>query len=394
VVLPFANMSGDPDMGYFSDGMTEDIILELSKNPDLRVVSRNSSFTYRGRAVKARQVSEELGVRYVLEGSVRKQGDKVRITAQLIDATTDSHVWADRFDEEGTDVFALQDRVAKRIDATLSGQEGKIRDVEYERVWRMDASKLEEYDYYLRGHSIMYRFTPEDMQKAREIWQEGLRRFPESGLLRIKVGWTHWHYFFQGWSTEPEKDLERAYELVQEGLADEDLPLVGQWNGHWLNAFVQLFLKRNYEQALEEAKMTVEIVPNDSETLAHVALVAIYVGNPDLALEWVNRAISREPHVPDWYYLHRGLAYHRKGDCEGTFREFENVPWPAYDKDTASATCYVERNQLDKAQAELAKMWDNHPDFTAASLRLRLPYKDKEFSEQFFADLGRAGLPE
>ncbi|MEJ2123031.1 MAG: tetratricopeptide repeat protein, partial [Alphaproteobacteria bacterium] len=179
---------------------------------------------------------------------------------------------------------------------------------------------------------------------------------------------------------------------VQEGLADENLPLVGQWNGHWLNALVQLFYKRNYEQALEEAKITVGIVPNDSETLAHVALVAIYAGDSDLALEWINRAISREPHVPGWYYLHRGLAYHRKGNCDRAFQEFEKVPWPAYDKEAASATCYVERGQLDKAQAELAELHDNHPGFTTASLRLRLPYKDNEFSEQYFATLAKAGL--
>ena len=394
VVLPFDNLSGTPDLEYFSDGMTEDIITELSKNPDLKVVSRISSFTYKNKSVPARQVSDELGVRYVLEGSVRKQGDTVRITAQLIDATTDAHVWADRFDEEGTDVFALQDRVTSRIGATLGGHEGTYRKAEYKRVWEMDAARLEEYDYYLRGHSVFFRFTPEDMLKAREIWQEGLRKFPDSGLMRVKIGWSHWHFFFREWSATPEKDLERAYELVQEGLADENLPLVGQWYGHWLNAFVQLFHKRDHERALEEAMITVGIAPNDSETLGYNALVPIYAGNPDLALQWVNRAISREPHVPDWFYLHRGLAYHRKGDCDRALEEFEKVPWPAYEKETASAMCYVERAKLNDARAELAKMQEHYPDFTSGSLRFRLPYKDQKFSERFFEALGEAGLPE
>jgi TolB-like protein/class 3 adenylate cyclase len=393
-VLPFDNMSGDAELDYFSDGMTEDIIMELSKNPDLKVVSRNSSFTYRDKAVKVRQVSEELGVRYVLEGSVRKQGDKVRITAQLIDATTDSHVWADRFDEEGTDVFALQDRVAQRIDATLSGQEGKIRDAEYERVRQMDAAKLEEYDYFLRGHSIMYGFTPEAMLKAREIWQEGLRKFPESGLLRAKIGWTHFFFFHFGWSSEPEKDLARAYALAQEGLADENLPPVGQWNGHWLNAFVQLWQKRDFDRALEEAITTLAIVPNDSDTLAFNAAIAVYAGKPDLALEWVGRAISREPYIPEWYYIHLGQAYHVKGDCDRAVDAFLKVPWPALDKSTSLVACYVEIDRLDDARAEMAALLEARPGLTARIIEKGLPYRDQEFFDRVLSALVAAGLPE
>jgi TolB-like protein/Tfp pilus assembly protein PilF len=393
-VLPFANMSGDSDLDYFSDGMTEDIILELSKNPDLKVVSRNSSFTYRNKAVKARQVSEELGVRYVLEGSVRKQGNKVRITAQLIDATTDSHVWADRFDEQGTDVFALQDRIAQRIDATLSGQKGKIRDAEYERAWQMDAAKLEEYDYFLRGHSIMYGFTPQAMLKAREIWQEGLRKFPESGLLRVKIGWTHFFFFHFGWSDEPEKDLEHAYQLAQEGLADENLPLVGQWNGHWLNAFVQLWHKRDFDRALEEAITTLAIVPNDSDTLAFNAAIAVYAGKPDLALEWVSRAISREPYVPEWYYIHLGQAYHYKGDCGRAVDAFTKVPWPALDKSTSLVACYVELGKIDDARIELANLLDSRPALAATNIGHGLPYRDQDFFHRLLSALVESGLPE
>ena len=394
VVLPFANMSGDADLGYFSDGMTEDIITELSKNPDLKVVSRNSSFTYKGKVVKARQVSEELGVRYVLEGSVRKQGDKVRITAQLIDATTDAHVWAERFDEEGTDIFALQDRVTEKIGATLSGHEGKIREAEYQRVWAMDAAKLEEYDYYLRGHSVFLDFTPEAMLKSRDIWQEGLRKFPDSGLMRVKIGWSYYQLFNFNWSNEPEKELERAYQWVQEGLGDQNLPLAGQWNGHWLNALVQVYHKRDFEAGLREARTTVEIVPKDPVTLALTAVVPMFAGKPDLAIDWVNRAIDHEVQVPGWFYTIRGLAYHVKGDCRRAIEDHEKSPRPYFDKSASLATCYVELGRLDDAKAEIEKLREAWPDLTLARIGLWLPYKDQAFLNRVLAALLESGLPE
>jgi TolB-like protein/class 3 adenylate cyclase len=393
-VLPFDNMSGDPDMDYFSDGMTEDIITELSKNPDLKVASRSSSFTYRDQAVKVRRVGEELGVRYVLEGSVRKQGDTVRITAQLIDATTDAHIWADRFDEEGTDIFALQDRITEKIAATLGGGTGRIRRAEYERVWEMDAAKLEEYDYYLRGHSIFFGFTPEAMLKARQIWQEGLRKFPESGLLRVKIGWTHFQFFIFGWSTEPDKDLEQAYQWAQEGLTDQNMPPAGRWNGHWLNALVHLYHKRDYDTALDEAMKTLEIIPNDPTTLVSLAAVPIFAGKPDLAIEWVNRAMRRETPVPDWFYMHLGLAYHGKGDCDRAVEQHEKVPWPALDKSTSQAACYIELGRIDDAKAELARMLEACPEVTITRTNLHLPYRDLALLGRVHAALGTAGLPE
>jgi tetratricopeptide (TPR) repeat protein len=258
----------------------------------------------------------------------------------------------------------------------------------------MDAAKLEEYDYFLRGHSIMYGFTPEAMLKAREIWQEGLLKFPESGLLRVKIGWTHFFFFHFGWSSEPEKDLARAYALAQEGLADENLPLVGQWNGHWLNAFVQLWHKRDFDRALEEAITTLAIVPNDSDTLAFNAAIAVYAGKPELALEWVNRAISREPHVPDWYYIHLGQAYHARGDCNRAVEAFEKVPWAGLDKSTPLIACYIEFDRLDDAKAELARMLEAWPGVTITGTDLYLPYKDQAFADRMHAALGTAGLPE
>ncbi len=393
-VLPFDNMSSDVGLDYFSDGITEDIITELSKNPDIKVIARNSSFTYKGKTVKAQQIGNELGVRYVLKGSVRKQGDKVRITAQLIDANSDLHVWADRFDEEGTDIFAIQDRITKRIDTTLGGHGGRIRETEYQRVWKMDAAKLEEYDYYLRGHSVFFGYTPEAMIESREIWQEGLRKFPGSGLLRIKIAWGYFQFFYQPWGFEREANLKRAYELLQEGLADKDLPLVGRWYGHWLNAFVQLHLKRNYDLALEEAMKTIEMAPNHSDALVDNAQILVYAGNPDLAIEWITRAINVEPYVPDWYYQNLGQAYFAKGNCQQAVKEGVKVDWVAVDRNTAMATCFVEIGQIDDAMAALKKLLEIQPDITASNLDRYLPYKNETILERMRIALAQLGLTE
>jgi len=393
-VLPFENMSGGPETDYFSDGMTEDIITELSMFPTLKVISRTSSFAYKGKPLTAQQVGKELGVRYVLEGSVRKQGDRVRITAQLIDVATDSHVWAERFDEEGTDIFELQDHVAARIDDTLAGHGGSINEAEYKRVWAMDASKLEEYDYYLRGHSIFFEFTPEALLKAREIFQEGLRKFPNSGLLRVKIGWTHFQFYYLGFSSEPEEDLKLADKFAQEAFADQNMPRVGQWYGHWLKAFVQLYYKHDYQKALAEAETTVDYAPGHSVTLADNASIAVYAGAEDEAIEWVRRAISFEPHVPEWYYGNLGLAYHRKGDCPRAIEALEKVPWVFAGYSAPLIGCYVELDRLDDARAEMARLLKEIPQTSAKSLSRDLPYNDPMIVENLLVSLREAGLPE
>jgi TolB-like protein len=209
-VLPFANMSDDPSLDYFSDGIAEDIITELSRFPDLLVVARNSSFTYKGQAVKAQEAARNLGVRYLLEGSVRRSGDQVRITAQLIDGTTGHHLWAERFDETQKDVFALQDQVTSKIIGSIAGETGRIRLADYKRAWGQEAAGLDEYDYFLRVHSLIHQFNKDDMFRAKKVAEEGLRKLPGSALLRVKLGWTLWHLAWRGWSENRGRDYERA----------------------------------------------------------------------------------------------------------------------------------------------------------------------------------------
>jgi TolB-like protein/class 3 adenylate cyclase len=165
-VLPFSNMSSDAAMGYFADGVTETLIAGLSRSPNLRVIARTSTDAYKGKAVDIRQIGRELGAQYVLEGSVQKGGDKLRIVAQLINAISGEHVWAERYDREGSDALELQDEVTEKIIGSLAGSTGLVKKKEYERAWGKDSASLEEYDHYLRGHQLFLRFTKEDTLQA------------------------------------------------------------------------------------------------------------------------------------------------------------------------------------------------------------------------------------
>lgn len=174
-VLPFDDLSAGQNLGYLGDGVAEDLITVLSRFPDLAVVARTSSLAYKGKAVDIRQVGRELGVDYVVEGSVRKDGEKLRIVSQLIDTKTGEHVWAERFDRSGPDPWALQDEVTGMIVSAITGEKGALKQAQYRQAWGKDATTLEEYHYYLRGHEQYLKFTKEGIERSGEIWREGLR---------------------------------------------------------------------------------------------------------------------------------------------------------------------------------------------------------------------------
>lgn len=231
-VLPFANMSGDPTQDYIGSGLAEDIITILSSYPTIRVVSRTSSFVY-DKPVRVQQVGQELDADYVIEGSVKKAGGKVRVTAQLIDAETGDHVWAERYDEEGADVAALQDDVANRIYNTVAGLRGEIQKKETAEAWSKSGPSLEEYDYYIRGHQLFFRFTKDDNAKARQIWQQGLEKFPNSALLRAKIAFTYARDIYNEHTDDPWRDTELGWKLAKEAEAIEDKSRLETMLTHW-----------------------------------------------------------------------------------------------------------------------------------------------------------------
>jgi adenylate cyclase len=193
-VLPFDDLSPDKSLGYLGDGVSEDIITMLSRFPDLSVIARNSSFTYKGKPVDIRQVGRDLNVDYALEGSVRKEADQIRITAQLIDTQTGKHAWAERYDKTGKDPLALQDEVTAKIVGAMTGEKGQVKRSQYREAWGRDAADLGEYDYYLRGHDVfMNARSKEDNDRAGRIWEEGSRNIPIRTYSRSSsAGITSW----------------------------------------------------------------------------------------------------------------------------------------------------------------------------------------------------------
>jgi len=252
-VLPFANISGDPEQEYFSDGLTEEIITALSKTSKLFVIARNSTFAYKGKPVKVQQVGEELGVRYTLEGSVRKAGDRVRITAQLIDATTGGHLWSERYDRDLKDIFALQDEITMKI---LTALRVKLTEGEQARVYDRGTGNLDSFMKVLEGNSYFFRFNIDDNTVARQMFEEAIALDPENPGACAMLGWTYLMDVWYGSSESTARSMEQASELAQKALAlDDTLDY-----SHSLLGNIYL-MTRQHEKAIAENERAVALNP-------------------------------------------------------------------------------------------------------------------------------------
>jgi TolB-like protein/class 3 adenylate cyclase/predicted Zn-dependent protease len=300
VVLPFVNLSGDPEQEYFSDGITEDLTSRLSKFSGLSVISRNSAFTFKGKVVKVQEVSKELGVQYVLEGSVRKAGDQVRITAQLIDATTDHHLWAERYDRPLTDIFALQDALVQKMVTTLQLQ---LSLREQGVLARRPQENLEAYDAFLRGLAYFYRLTKEGNAQARQLFEHAIALDPAYAEAYAFLGLNYRLEWLSQWSQGPQA-WERAFELAHKALAlDDTLP--------WAYGLLSWIYadKQQLEQALTAAERAIALEPSHADSYVVQSDILNRVGRPEEALKSVEKAMRLNPRYPAWYLNNLSLAY-------------------------------------------------------------------------------------
>lgn len=391
-VLPFANMSGDPGQDHLGPGIAEDIITLLSSYPTLRVVSRTSSFVY-DKPVKVQIVGQDLKVNYVIEGSVKKAGEKIRVTAQLIDAASGEHVWASRYDEESSDIAVLQDDVANKIYNTLAGLRGEIMKKEETQAWRKSSPSLEEYDYYLRGHQLFFRFTKEDNAKARQVWQEGLAKFPDSALLRTKIVFTYMRDIYNEYTDDPWRDTELAWKLGQEAEAIQDKSLLETMLTHWAMAYLHS-LHGDFDRSAAEAHATARLVPNDSWTRADLAQFLIFAGETDLAIEWLEDAIRRDANPAQWYFGNLALAYYVAGRPAEAIEQLQKMkePWRL-----VMAAAYVRAGKLAEASKVMAEFRRDYPTYTVKEEAVWPTYRKPQFAaavlEPYLADLAKAGLP-
>jgi adenylate cyclase len=385
-VLPFLNMSHDPEQEYFSDGITEDLITDLSKISGLFVIARNSVFTYKGKAVRVDDVGRELGVRYVLEGSVRKAGERVRITAQLVDASSGYHVWADRYDRKGEDIFSLQDEVTQNI---VSALEVKLGKDEEKRLVHKETDNPEAYDCFLRGLEFSKRYTIEANGQARDMLEKAVGLDPEFAQAYAGLGWTYFNDWSRGWSREPQS-LDRALELAQKAVSLNDaLP-----QGHYLLGFVCLW-KKQHDRALEELEKVTVLDPNDAEGHAALAEILAWVGRPEEAVELIGKAMRLNPHYPVWYQDILGWAFHLMGKYEEALEALQRAL--LRDPDLFSthiilATIHSMAGRFEEARAEVAEIKRLSPDYTLEMMRERTPFKDPALLEESLDALRKAGM--
>jgi adenylate cyclase len=306
-VLPFTNMSGDPEQEYFSDGMMDDLITDLSKLSGVFVIARNSVFTYKSKAVDVGELSRKLGVRYVVEGSIRKAGDRVRINAQLVDATTGGHLWAERYARALQDIFALQDEVTQKIVFALKIQ---LTSEEQVRFRQAPTDNLDAYDSFLRGQAYMWRFTQEANNQARQMFERAIELDPQYAGAYAGLSLAHLQEWALQWSQDPQT-LAQAFALAQRAaVLNDSLPLA-----HTMLGCAYLFQKQ-YEQAIAEGEKAIALDPNYADGYAWLGAIFNLAGRPEEAIGVVEKALRLNPHSPFFYLFNLGVAYRMRGRHE------------------------------------------------------------------------------
>jgi len=386
-VLPFENMTGDPKQEYFTDGFTEQIITSLSKISALFVISRNSSFTYKGKPVKVQKVSKELGVRYVLEGSIQKSGDRVRINAQLIDAVSDKHLWAENFDREFRDIFALQDEIIRKI---LSGVQVSLTAGEQARTWAEGTKSLEAYLKLLQGREYYINQNRESNALARRMAEEAIALDPKYANAYSLLGSTYMADVWIG-TNRPKESIEKAIEWNQKALALNSslaearsrLGVLYSWSGR-------------YEEGIAEAERGVELDPNSGMANLYLALVLRYAGKSKEAIPVIRKALRLEPFAPDIYQQNLALVYFQTGDCKEAIAACEKGLKRQPDHLSSRvimASVYGGCGKEKEARKEAAEVLRINPKFTVESFTKILPYKNPADRERTAQALRNAGLP-
>jgi TolB-like protein len=392
-VLPFVNMSKDPDQEYFSDGMTEDLITDLSKISGLLVIARNSTFTYKGKPVKVKQVAEELGVRYVLEGSVRRAGDEIRINAQLIDAMTGLHLWAERYDGTIGKIFALQDQITQKIVSALAV---KLTGSEKELVVQKGTNNVEAYDAFLRGWVYYLRLTPDDFTRAVASLKKAIELDPNYGRAYAVLSAV---YYDATWSVALLKGLgvswhearARSIQYLQKAPKD---PIT-----HYVKSRMYV-LRRQYQEGISEMERGLALDPNDPACHLQMGLALNIGGRPKDAVEFLRRGMRLDPHNPSRYLLVLGMAHFCMGELEEAAGLFEKAmrlnpeTAPSWGCWLAASYGLLGRNQEARTALEttpLKKAWGDHP----YSLRIFMyyhPFKDRAVADRYAEGLLKAGV--
>ena len=389
-VLPFQNMSGDPEQEYFADGMVEDIITALSRFKSLFVIARNSSFTYKGKAVDIKQVGRELGVRYVLEGSVRKSGGRVRITGQLIEAATGAHIWADKIDGALEDVFELQDEVTQRVVGAI---EPSITQAEISRAQEKATSNLDAYDLYLKALAVHYSQTPADIEEALSLIDRAIELDPNYSWAKAFAAYIHAFKITQGWVRR--EDLETGRKMARDAIVvSRDDPNTLGYASHAL-----ALLTREYEVPVASMDRALQLNPNSANILMRSGHLRTWVSEADLAIEHFTRSIRLSPLDPQlgFHYVGLSIAYLMKGELEKAldYARRGAREMPRWVGAWANIAVIAGNSGIrDEAQAAARQVLALSPGYTIALRLSNSVFRDKWVNDIFVKGLRAAGIPE
>ena len=389
-ILAFENMSGDPKQEYFSDGISDQIISSLTQVPHLFVVARNSTFAYKGKPVKIQKVAEDLGVRYVMEGSVQKSGDRVRITVQLIDAITGHHIWSERYERDLKEIFALQDEITIEV---LKAVQVEVTAGDQYRYWiKWGTKNLKAYEKTLQGLDRAGRATKQDNAYARQLYEEAIALDPNWLWPQVHLGWAHFWDARAGWSQSPRKSVKKAFELAQKILAvDDSLDLA-----HSLLAAV--YAKGGkYEKALAEAERAVSLNPNGAFNYSILGGIVSCMGRWEDGIVFAKKAIRRDPFPRISYLSGLGRAYLMTAQYDeaiSTLKKALQINPDFLSSHIYLVACYSSLNRQQEAAAEVEEVLRINPKFSLNSYAESLPYKHKADIDRHVAALRKAGLPE
>lgn len=384
-VLPFTNLSDDPAQEYFADGIVEDIITELSRFRSLFVIARNSSFFYKGRSIRAPDVARDLGVRYLAEGSVRKAGKRVRITAQLVDATSGNHVWAQHFDRDVEDVFAVQNEVVQSIVAVLTR---RLEAADLDRVNRKPTS-LMSYDYVLRAKYHHHRVTEEDNARALQMVEMALTLDANHAQAHAWLACILGQAMIRGFTPQSERNFKRAFEAAEtaRSLDDNDAEC------HRILCEIHL-IRRDYDRAQYHQERALSLNPNDPRMVAQRGHLLTWLGQASEGVEWIEKALRLDPAQPDDHYVKSLVVLHAARRYANAARAFSRVARPQYFTRAHMAACVAELGEIDKARAYVAEVLKLKPIFHVDRYASTLPFREQPDRDHVRRGMLKAGLPQ
>jgi adenylate cyclase len=384
-VLPFDNMSTDPEQEFFVDGLTEDILTELSRFHNLFVISRHSTFAYKGTAMKATEVARDLSVRYVVEGSVRKSGDRIRVTVQLIDGTEDRHVWAERYDRRLEDIFDLQDEITAAITAILPG---RVEADSTDRARNKQTENMAAYECVLAGKVLHHRSTREDNIEALGLLDRAIKLDPNYVHARAWRACVIGQAWSWGWSEDLEADIVEVGNELERALALDD----NDADVHRIYAAVQL-TRLNFDKALMHQEKSLALNPNYDLSTVQQGELMTWMGRPEEGVEWILKAMELNPLHPPRFWSHLGRAYFVARQYENSIAAFKHMGTLGDMQHAYLAACYAYLEAADRAEAEKADVLNLNPEFSVEKHLLVQFYQHEADRDHHREGLLKAGLP-